>query len=256
MSNFFTPAILIRSVEYGDHDLIVTFLTRSDGKMSALAKSAKKSVKRFAGVLELFSILKIVCVTKKKGGLSILNEAVIVDPLPGIRSDVKKTAYAGYWVELIHQWLEERVQQAAVYDLLKSALMAINGPRGTEDGISAIFQMKFMEESGLSPVLDRCVACGKSLDDMKNKKIGFSLAKGGVTCPECDPGLSADMRLSKGTVKQLLWIAGKDMRQAQRARFSPPMLKEALGMLEAFAPFHLGKELKSLRFLKRIREAS
>ncbi len=85
---------MLRRLDYGDHDLIITFLTQSDGKISALAKAAKKSVKRFSGVLELFSILQIVYTTKKRDGPSFLKETSIIEPLDGIRSDVTKTAYS------------------------------------------------------------------------------------------------------------------------------------------------------------------
>jgi len=55
-----TPAILLRRIDYGDYDLIITLLTFDAGKISVIAKSAKKSIKRFSGVLELFSVLNVI----------------------------------------------------------------------------------------------------------------------------------------------------------------------------------------------------
>jgi len=46
---------MLRRTDFGDYDLIITFLSLSKGKISVIAKSAKKSTKRFAGVLELTS---------------------------------------------------------------------------------------------------------------------------------------------------------------------------------------------------------
>jgi len=43
MTHFRTSAILIRRTEYGDSDLIVTFFTLSRGKLSLIAKAAKKA---------------------------------------------------------------------------------------------------------------------------------------------------------------------------------------------------------------------
>ncbi|MGD2024091.1 MAG: recombination protein O N-terminal domain-containing protein, partial [Desulfobacterales bacterium] len=68
MSVFSTPAILLRRLDYGDFDLILTFLSLQRGKISLIAKSAKKSKKRFAGVLELFSLIDIVVSTGKRRG--------------------------------------------------------------------------------------------------------------------------------------------------------------------------------------------
>jgi DNA repair protein RecO (recombination protein O) len=43
------------------------------------------------------------------------------------------------------------------------------------------------------------------------------------------------------------------LKKADRIRFSPIAVKEGSRLLEAFVPFHLGKEPKSLRFLRQIR---
>ena len=61
MSSLSTPAIILRRIEYGDFDLILFFLTLEKGKLSAIAKSARKSTKRFGGILELFAALDILC---------------------------------------------------------------------------------------------------------------------------------------------------------------------------------------------------
>jgi len=254
MPNFLTPAIMLKRVEYGDHDLILTFLTRADGKISAIAKFAKKSVKRFGGALELFSSIQIVYTTSpNKGGLSVLKEASILDPFSEIRADMVKTAYASYWAELINGWMESDVKNNDIYSLFLAALLAISRRDKTEREISAIFQMKFLAESGLTPRLGECLVCRSHIDQMKAEKIGFNLEKGGVVCPACTTIAPVNFHLSKGTLKQLLWIAEKTIDQAQRARFSPASLNEATQLLEAFVPFHMGKEPKSLRFLRQLR---
>jgi DNA repair protein RecO (recombination protein O) len=103
---FSTPAIMLRRTDFGDYDLIITFFTLNKGKISVIAKSAKKSVRRFSGILELFSVLDIVCSTGRRPGLSVLQEAALKHPFAEIRKDVIKTAYASYWAELINEWME------------------------------------------------------------------------------------------------------------------------------------------------------
>ncbi|MBW1752074.1 MAG: DNA repair protein RecO [Deltaproteobacteria bacterium] len=85
MSSFETPAIMLRRVDFGDYDLIITFFTLKQGKKSVIAKSAKKSTKRFAGILELFSVLDIVFGKGRGKGLPVLQEAALKHPFAGIR---------------------------------------------------------------------------------------------------------------------------------------------------------------------------
>jgi DNA repair protein RecO (recombination protein O) len=88
---------------------------------------------------------------------------------------------------------------------------------------------------------------------MKKNEVVFDLKKGGLVCERCVTGSLRQISLSKGTIKQLLWIEKGDLKRAKRIRFTPKASNEGLEFLEAFVPYHLGKEPKSLKFLKQIR---
>ena len=66
MSDFSTNAIVLRKTEFGDHDLIISFFTKSNGKISVIAKNAKKSIKRFPGSFDIFCENYIQCSFPKK----------------------------------------------------------------------------------------------------------------------------------------------------------------------------------------------
>jgi len=50
-ANYLTPAIVLRSRPFGESDKIVSFLTESYGKLTGIAKGAKRSRKRFVNPL-------------------------------------------------------------------------------------------------------------------------------------------------------------------------------------------------------------
>ena len=251
MSRFSSPAILIRRLEYGDFDLIITFLTLQHGKMTVIAKSAKKSTKRFSGVLELFSLLDIVVSSSK--GLPVLTEASLSSPLNHIRRDISKTAFASYWSELVNDTLEEGSQQVAVFQLLDYMLKALDAGEMPDEVLSILFQMRLLTLSGLCPNLNYCCTCHSDMADTGQYKINVDLAKGGVVCEDCTPYSSGQRCLSKGTIKQLQWLNTCELNKAGRIRFSPAAVQESQAFLEAFVPYHLGREPKSLKFLRRLR---
>ncbi|MEE8398513.1 MAG: DNA repair protein RecO [Desulfobacterales bacterium] len=252
MSRFSTPAIILRRIDFGDYDLILSLITLNRGKVSAIAKSAKKSTKRFAGILEPFSILDVVC-TIGKGRLPVLQEAVLKHPFSVIRSDMTKAAYASYWAELINEWLEDSQRQADIYHLFHYSLAGIDTDLAPEAALSILFQMRFAALSGYGPNLTHCSFCSKGLDDIKSSKVAFDIKRGGLVCDACSPGISGRFSLSKGTIKQLLWIESGDLIKAKRIRLDPLAIKESLDFLEAFVPYHLGKAPRSLTFLRQIR---
>jgi DNA repair protein RecO (recombination protein O) len=254
MSSYSTPAIVLRKVDFGDYDLVITFFTLKEGKITAIAKSAKKSTKRFAGILELFSVLNVVCSTGRKKGLPVLQEATLKYPFASIRTSMLKTAYASYWAELINEWMESGQKQVEIYRLFQYILRELDSSQASEAALSILFQMKFITLSGLAPNLRQCSVCRIEVEKIKETRVQFDFAKGGILCNGCTSKTLQKTFLSKGIIKQLLWIENGDLVKAVRGRFSSNALKEGSEFLETFVPYHLGKEPRSLKFLKQIRK--
>lgn len=253
MTSFSTPAILLRRIDFGDYDLILSLFTLHEGKVSVIAKSAKKSAKRFSGILELFSVLQVVCTTGRRKGLPVLKEASLKQPFSSIRADIKKTAYASYWAELVNEWMEDGVKQASLYYLLEHVLGELDKGQTAGAAISTLFQMRFMSMAGFCPNLRQCSICQAETEKMKDNRIMFDFAKGGLICSRCASASRGQTYLSKGTIKQLLWIESGELNKAKRIRFTHQTLREAMEILEEFVPYHLGKKPRSLEFLRHIR---
>lgn len=253
MTRFTAPAVTLRRVEYGDHDLILTLFTRDRGKLAVIAKNAKKSTRRFAGKLELFSAISVLCSPGRKGGLPVLQEAELIHPHAGIRTSMLKTAFASYWAELVSSWMEEGEPVEGLYDLMLFALNGLAEDLLPETQLSILFQMRFLILSGLCPNLRTCCTCRTELEEMPRRSAMFDLKRGSVTCDRFECGTSGEILLSKGTIKQLHWIETGDLAKAARSRFTPEAVSEAEAFIERFVLFHLGRQPKSLAILKQIR---
>lgn len=245
---------MLRRVDYGDADLIITFFTKGNGKTTAIAKSAKKSRKRFGGVLDHFSILQVVIDGGKGGRLPILKEATLEQPFYSIRTSIKKTAYASYWAELIQNWLQEDVDQAPLFELFRYILDQLDNDGAPEEVLSIFFQIRFAAIAGIFPNLVQCNGCNSPIEKIKSPVLTFDLERGCIICDKCKCSVSSKtMKLTKGLVKQLLWLGNNHPECVKRIRFSLQSLNEGLGFMETFMPYHLGKVPRSLYFLRRIR---
>ena len=255
MTAFSTSAILLRRLDYGDFDVIITFFTLERGKVSVIAKSAKKSTKRFAGILELFSELQILAGAGRGKGLPVLQEAVLKQPFSAIRADYKKTAYASYWSELINSWIEENFKQVALYYLFEHVLYELDAGNTAPQVLNLLFQMRFLSLSGHRPNFNHCSLCALELEDIKEEAIAVNLQRGGIICGKCSGGASSRKLLAKGTIKQLLWVESGQLAKATRIKFSQSALDESTNFLEEFVCYHLGKQPRSLKFLRQIRNS-
>jgi DNA repair protein RecO (recombination protein O) len=109
-----------------------------------------------------------------------------------------------------------------------------------------------MTLSGFRPGIDHCHQCRKPLEAFGRSSVAFDLRRGGVLCEECVPQKSGLLVLSMGTVKLLNWVLNAPLEKLNRVGFSKQAIDESVQMLEAFVVYHLGKETKSLKFLKQI----
>jgi len=95
--------------------------------------------------------------------------------------------------------------------------------------------------------------CGLALEDIKSDTIAVNLQRGGILCGDCNRCTDTRMSLAKGTIKQLLWVESGKLAKTTRIKFTKPALAESTNFLEQFVCYHLGKEPRSLKFLRQIR---
>jgi DNA repair protein RecO (recombination protein O) len=246
--------ILIRRIDYGDTDLILTFITQKYGKLSVIAKSAKKSVKRFGGILELFYMLELIIRPGKGNKPSILQTASLIRPFEKIRTNVIHTAYASYWAELIYLFLEDNAADDNIYQLFLFVIDQLNQDSVSADVLHILFQIRFLILSGFQPDFQNCHHCQKKLDKIPDPACCFDLNKGAIFCQKCVKQKTNTLKLSKGTIKHLIWISNHDIHQTHRLKYSKDALIEGKLFLEKFIPFCIEKTPKSLLFLKKLQK--
>lgn len=191
---------------------------------------------------------------KKKDAMITLVQTELENGFANIRYDVYKTAYASYWMEMVHLWLEEGKAQPDVYHLLLFSLDMLDRSEMPIEVLSLLFQIRFISVSGFSPGIEKCGTCRVHLDQIPEKMLRFDFKEGNIVCPRCRVnGSRYGLTVSKGTLKQLVWMNNTDVGKAERIKFSGAAVKEGQILLESFIAFHMAREFKTLTFLKRLR---
>jgi len=246
-----SPALLLRKTEYGESDLIVTLLSPGCGRLTAVAPAARKSRRRFGGVLEVFTEFEAVLEAGR--GMWRLKEASLRDPFARIRESPLRTAYAGVWVELAHDWAEEGSPQEELYGLLRFALFALDRGEPAAEVLHLSFLMRLLELTGHAPALERCVGCRAPAESLPDRELRIDLGRGGVCCPRCaQGGLAEPFLLSRGAAKQLLWIGRGPTGRLARLRATPAALAEGRSFLERFLLRHLDRMPRSFEVLRQL----
>lgn len=164
---FETAAIVLRGVDFSETDKIVTFLTRSDGKMSCFARGARKSSKRFTGGLGSMIELKLSIRDSGKGGLASLTSSEAMASHAVIGSDLNKMAIASYAIDLLNLGLQDN-QGAELYDTIVRFMRWVaaeeRGAHYLEAGLHRV-ELILLNELGFLPDLAYCARTGLELDE-------------------------------------------------------------------------------------------
>ena len=153
-----TEAIVLRSWDFSESSLVISFYTRELGKINGLAKGIKSRREKYGGYLQPFTYNDIVFYQKIHTGLCTISQCNLRDFFPAIREDLEKTAYASYFVELIDKTTPVQDENIEIFNLLLRSLTLLS----TEDAkkVSRIFEIKLLDLLGLMPTITNCIHCG------------------------------------------------------------------------------------------------
>lgn len=117
-----SQAILIRRRAWGDTSWIVTWLTLGYGKVSTMARGARRPASPFSGKLDLFYIGDISFAVSKKSSLHTLREVQILEPFDASGLGSANLFMCCYFAELADLVTEPGTPVAGIFDLLNRAL--------------------------------------------------------------------------------------------------------------------------------------
>jgi len=248
-STYKTSGFVLGAIDYGDSDRIVTFYTDRFGKLKGIAKGARRSTKRFANAIELFSLSTIIFSRSRGSGLAFIENCDVISHYPGIRNDLEKLLAASYMIELIDHMTVEGKKDHLLFHHVQTFLDLFETNMYSDDLIR-FFELRLLKYSGYDPVLDRCIVCNTSIDAMENPC--FSVMDAGIRCKRCRNSGSSHIPVSVGTLKTLLMSKQIDVDKINRLSLSRQSLKESGELLGSLIEHTIGKQVKSLKVLRQI----
>lgn len=139
--------IVVRKMEVGEHNQLVTVYTQELGKIRVLAKSAKKNTSKQAGHLELFNLVDFVAVPGKN--YPIITQAQSSENFLGIKSSFPKLMAGFFVLETFHRLVYEEERDLNLWSFLNGQLNKLNGLEKSETkSMLAEFKKELLEVLG------------------------------------------------------------------------------------------------------------
>ncbi|MGO9908623.1 MAG: DNA repair protein RecO [Solirubrobacteraceae bacterium] len=231
-----TEAIVLRSIRYGEADRILHLYTTSYGRLSAIAKGARRARSRFGARLEPFFHIHVI-LHEGRGELHTVTGVDTVTPHAGLREHAATIDAAARACDAVARLFETPDPHPEVFRLLANELALLNvDVAHARPATGLAFRLKLLLAAGIVPQLGSCAECGES-----EHLQGFSAAAGGVVCSSCE---AAAFPLGQESHTFLVGALGRPLAQAPEA--SELALAQAERAISETAEHHAHVRLRPL----------
>jgi DNA repair protein RecO (recombination protein O) len=230
-----TRALLLRSVDYGDADRVVTLLTERFGRVSGMARGARRSQKRFGGALSPLCVLSVE-LKPGRGELWTLASARIERPCLRLLSDLARMNTAFAALELLRTLTPEHEPDAALFELACALLERLEHGPESADALFVCFALRLLALAGMAPRLDRCGRCGRT--PRPDQSVELDAVEGRLLCRQCG---GAALRLSAALRARLTRASGPAWIEAASAPLPAAELAIVRRLLDATLEARLGR---------------
>jgi DNA repair protein RecO (recombination protein O) len=251
-------AFVLRTLPYGESDVIAHLLVQGRGRVSAFARGARKSVKRFGGSLAAFQLIEVLLAERRSAELLALREATLIEPYLPVREDLHRIAHAGYAAELASDLTRASEPADAIFALVCQFFTLLSSGSATSARLRAL-ELTTLGAAGLAPELSACARCGLAVPP---GRVAFDPAAGGVACARCAAPsallLTAGARAAIGQL-QRRGLAGSEAplsadgsgRPADARAFEEASAQAARPLAE-FLAHHVGHRPRTIDFFTQV----
>jgi DNA repair protein RecO (recombination protein O) len=240
--NYLVQAVILRTRSFKEHDKLVTMYSLERGKFTALARGAAKEKSSLRGLVQPFYYCNL-ALAKGRGSLDIITQGQMEEPFLALHTKLECIAYASYMTELIDLGMPDHKPNSSVFALILATYSLLE-LGDSPDLARYFFELRFLEQLGLTPQTERCMMCGRRVHA---SKFFLSPFRGGLICPSCHG--SQKGLISLGTVQVMRHLLSAPLSKIPNLRISDLNRQELSVALNNYLDYHLEYVAKARRVL-------
>jgi len=245
--SFRVTALVLRHLDWGEADRLLTLYTRETGKLRVIGKGLRKIRSRKAGHLEPFTL--VTAQLAQSSALPLVTQVETLDAHLLLRDSLSLTALAAYTVELLDRFTyEEEGGHPKLFDLLQATLTRLET---LSDPWIALryYEIHLLEEAGFRPQLTLCARCARLIQP---EDQFFSSPYGGALCPSCGAAEPVSRKVSLNALRYLRHLQRSAFASVQTLSLPSEIHDEIEVLLHNHIAALLERELNTPRFLRKL----
>lgn len=237
--------IVLKSINLGENDKIITVYTDILGKIDMVVHGAHKPKSKFMASTQPFCYCEYVIFKGKS--LFTLSESSINESFQGILQNLDKLAYGSYFLELVDALNEKDNKNVSILALLLKTLYILIHDEINLKLLRLVFDFKAISLSGYMPQVNYCIKCRVKIQD----KGYFNIASGGVSCIDCKSS-SGTYFLNEEAIQFLQKIKLIKLEDLRNIKYDDKNLALLQTIFLNFIQYHTGKDFKSISFINKL----
>lgn len=241
---FVTCGLVLRETVTRDADKILTVLTPDRGRLSVIARGARRKGSRVAAACQLLAYSEMTLY--EKGRWTMLDAADTIELFDGLRQDLTALSLAAYFAELT-----EAVSDGSggdVLPLLLNALYALSALKKPPQLVKPAFQFRLMALAGYEPMADGCALCGAP--EPENPML--DVVHGVVHCGKCREKGGLSLPLTASGLAALRYVLYGDPRRLYSFSLPPEGLRALNHAADTYVTAQLERSFRTLDYYKSI----
>jgi DNA repair protein RecO (recombination protein O) len=239
-------AVCVRLMDWSETSQVVVIMTQTHGKISAVAKGAKRqtpsTLAKFSGGVELLTAGEAVLIVKPSSELANLIEWNLVDAHWHLRQNFRGFELGMYAADLVHHLVHDHDPHEGTFEALRGFLRELGD--GPMQAALIRFGWALVVDLGYKPVLEADAQTGESLDE-EASTLAFSAAAGGLVA---DTGAADRWRVRRQTVDVLRAVEAG----APLADFDEAALRRANQLMCVYFRAILDKQLPTMEAVLKL----
>lgn len=237
--------IVLRRQPVGEADALVTLLSPTHGRFTAIARGVRKPTSRTRGHVEPFTHGRYLFARGRT--YDVLTQAETIRTYPQLSRTLPAQAAALYIADLAMNLAAEHEPNPELFALLESTLAALDGGAG----LAAVryFEVRATAQAGYAPQLTSCVRCQA---DIPPQPVLFAPSAGGVVCERCRTGGSPGLLLDVRALKLLRFASTQPLEPYLAVRVDEATAVQVGRVMRTWLNHLLERELASARYLDEV----
>lgn len=259
MEEIRVSGLVVREVDIGDYDKLITLVTREAGKVSATAKGARSLKSKHIPTTQLYAYGTYIL--RKYKEYYYVADSELIESFYGVRSDIAKVSLAAYLCDVCGEISVENMQDEPLLRLALNSLYAIANDLAPLDQIRAAYELKAMALGGFCPDLVACARCTRH----ENTDMYLDIMGGKLVCPDCrgayerekllgeDAESSIYVHITPQVLEAMRHIVYSDQKRMLAFSLDEASLSELSLVCEKYLVNQMEHDYYSLEFYKSVR---